>query len=92
MKTAKEFLNFYGITEGKGELRFDQLEYLLNEFLKVNKSVEDSLLLEKLKKIDKIAREIGGYYTGFGLPLADENQMKKHDKEIKKMIKILKTK
>jgi hypothetical protein len=50
----------------------------------------DLLLLKKLKKIDKIARTIGGYYTGFGLPLEDDEMISKHRKEIEKMIKILK--
>ena len=52
--------------------------------------VSDLLLLEKLKKIDKIARKIGGYYAGFGLPLDNDETILKHRKEIEKMIKILK--
>jgi len=52
--------------------------------------VSDLLLLEKLKKIDKIARKIGGYYTGFGLPLDNDETILKHRKEIEKMIKVLK--
>jgi len=52
--------------------------------------VSDLLLLDKLKKIDKISRKIGGYYTGFGLPLDTEERMIKHRKEIFQMIKVLK--
>jgi len=45
--------------------------------------------LEKLKKIDQIARSINGYYTRFGLPLDSKERMEKHKKEIDKMLKII---
>lgn len=51
---------------------------------------EDLIFLKKLKKIDKIARTIGWYYTLFGLPLDSEERIIKHKKEIQKMINILK--
>jgi hypothetical protein len=60
-----------------------------NEKLHIS-DVSDLLLLEKLKKIDKIARRIGGYYCGFGLPLDNDKRILKHINEIKKMIKVLK--
>lgn len=65
--------------------------YVDNKDKKLNISdVSDLLLLDKLKKIDKISRKIGGYYTRFGLPLDSEERMMKHRKEILQMIKVLK--
>lgn len=51
---------------------------------------EDLVFLDKLKKIDKISRKLGWYYTKFGLPLDSDERMIKHKKDIQKMIDVLK--
>jgi GTP-binding protein EngB required for normal cell division len=48
-------------------------------------------LVKKLMKVDKIARSISGYRTGFGLPLDNSDRIERHKAEINKMVNAIKS-
>lgn len=76
---ALDFNNITSIKELKPKLNLSDI-FDNNELL----------VLDKLKKINKIARSVRWYYTGFGLPVESDEQIIKHSKEIKMMIKVFK--
>jgi hypothetical protein len=47
-------------------------------------------LMKKLIRVDRIARSIRGYRTGFGLPLDNSDRIERHKAEINKMMNAIK--